>query len=111
MGEEFITCREHDEFAKRMEVENQRRDDEDKRQNRRIDKLEETVAKIEGLTVAIEKLTVSIGTMATELKGQGERLEQIEAKPAKKWETLITAIGKLIVAAVVGYALARINLG
>lgn len=111
MGEDFITRREHDEFAKRMEVENQRRDDEDKRQNKRIDKLEETVAKIEGLTVAIEKMTVSIGTMATELKSQGERLEQIEAKPAKKWETLVADVIKLIVAALIGFALAKVGLG
>lgn len=111
MGEEFITRHEHDEFARRIEVENHRRDDEDKRQNNRIGKLEETVAKIEGLTVAIEKMTVSISTMAAELKSQGERLEQIEARPAKRWEALITGIVKLIVAAVVGYALAKIGLG
>lgn len=110
MDNDFLTRREHEEFEKRMVLECQRREDEDHRQNKRLEKLEETISRIEGLTVAIEKMTVSIGTMATELKSQGERLEAIEAKPGKKWETLVSDIIKLIVAAAVGYALARIGL-
>lgn len=111
MENDFLTRREHEEFEKRMILECQRREDEDHRQNKRLEKLEETVSKIEGLTIAIEKMTVSIGTMATELKSQGERLEAIEAKPGKKWEALVSDIIKLIVAAAVGYVLARIGLG
>lgn len=110
MEGDFITRREHDEFAKRMEVENQRRDDEDKRQNKRIDKLEETVAKIEGLTLAIEKMAVSINTMTDEIKSQGARLTAIEAKPAKRWESLVSDIIKLLIAAVVGFLLAKIGM-
>lgn len=110
MEGDYITRREHEEFAKRMDVENNRRDDENKRQNRRLDRLEETVGKIEGLTIAIEKMSVSINTMATEIKQQGTRLENIESKPGKKWENLVSEVIKLIVAALIGFALAKIGL-
>ena len=110
MDNDFLTRREHDEFEKRMVLECQRREDEDHRQNKRLEKLEETVSKIEGLTIAIEKMTVSIGTMTTELKSQGERLEQIESKPGKRWEALVSDTIKLIVAAAVGFMLANVGL-
>ena len=110
MDNDFLTRREHEEFEKRMTIECQRREDEDNRQNKRLEKLEETVSKIEGLTIAIEKMTVSIGTMTTELKSQGERLEAIESKPGKRWEALVGDIIKLIVAAIVGFVLAKVGL-
>ena len=43
---EFITRQEHDEFSRRMESENTRIDDENRRQNKRLDALEETVKEI-----------------------------------------------------------------
>lgn len=109
MPDEFITRREHEEFARRLDTENHRRDDEDRRQNKRLDAVEASVQRINDLTIAIEKMAVNIGTMASELKQQGERLENIEAKPGKKWETLVTDIIKLIVAAVVGFVIAKIG--
>ena len=110
MDNDFLTRREHEEFEKRMVLECQRREDEDHRQNKRLEKLEETVSKIEDLTIAIEKMTVSIGTMTTELKSQGERLEAIEAKPGKRWENIVSDVIKLVVAAAVGFTLARLGL-
>lgn len=109
MPDEFITRREHEEFARRLETENHRRDDEDKRQNRRLDAVEASVQRINDLTIAIEKMTINLGTMAAELKQLGDRLEYIEAKPGKKWETLVADIIKIIVAAVVGFAIAKIG--
>lgn len=109
MEMEYITRHEHEEFARRIDTENQRRDDEDKRQNKRLDAVEASVHRINDLTIAIEKMAVNIGTMTAELKQQGERLENIESKPGKKWETLVTDIIKLIVAAVVGFAIAKIG--
>lgn len=53
METEYITRREHEEFARRMDTENQRRDDENKRQNKRLDAMESAVQKINELTVAI----------------------------------------------------------
>lgn len=110
MEGDFVTRREMEAIVDRLDTDTKRLQDEDHRLNKRLEKLEETVSKIEGLTIAIEKMTVSIGTMATELKSQGERLEAIEAKPAKKWETLVADVIKLIVAAAVGFILAKVGL-
>lgn len=103
MEGDFITRREHEEFARRM-------DDEDDRQNKRLAILEDSMKKLEDLTVAIEKMSVSISTMATEIKKQGERLEAIEAKPGKLWENIVSDVIKLVVAAAVGFTLARLGL-
>lgn len=111
MGEDAITRHELEAIVERIDTDTQRLIDEDNRQNKRISQLEESMKKIEGLTISIEKMSVSINTMTSEIKRQGERLEAIEAKPGKKWETLVSDIIKLIVAAAVGYALARIGLG
>lgn len=111
MGEDAITRHELEAIVERIDTDTQRLIDEDNRQNKRISQLEESMKKIEGLTISIEKMSVSINNMTSEIKRQGERLEMIEAKPGKKWETLVSDIIKLIVAAAVGYALARIGLG
>lgn len=110
MPDEFITRREHEQFERRLTAEWERRDDENHRQNKRLDKLEAAMNRIEGLTLAIEKMAVSINTMTDEIKSQGARLTAIEAKPAKRWESLVTDIIKLLVAAVVGFLLAKIGM-
>lgn len=107
---EYMTRREHEEFARRMDTENQRRDDENKRQNRRLEQLETAINKISDLTVSVEKMAVSISTMATEIKQQGARLEAIEQKPGKRWETLVGDIIKLLLAALIGFGLAKLGL-
>lgn len=110
MPDDFITRREHEQFERRLTTEWERRDDENHRQNKRLDKLEAAMNRIEGLTLAIEKMAVSINTMTDEIKSQGARLTAIEAKPAKRWESLVTDIIKLLVAAVVGFLLAKIGM-
>lgn len=91
--EEYLLKQVHDEFAKRVEEENTR-------QNHRIADMERTVEKISDLTVSINKLATSINSMAKEQKKQGERLETLEAVPAKNWNTvkvaILTAIGTAI---------------
>lgn len=110
MPDEFITRREHEEFARRMDTENQRRDDENKRQNERLKAVEAAAQRIGDLTVAIEKMAINIGTMATEIKNQGIRLERLESKPAKRWDNLVTDIIKIVVATLIGFVLAKIDL-
>lgn len=110
MEVEYLTRREHEEFARRMETENQRRDDENKRQNKRLDAMESAVQKINELTIAIEKMAINITTMTEALKQQGSRLETIESKPGKRWETLVADVIKLVVAATIGYFLALLHI-
>lgn len=92
MEQEYITRREHEEFARRMETENGRIKDENERQNKRISVVEESMKEFNRLALQIEKIASSIQTMTEELSKQGKRLELIESKPAKRWDALIGGI-------------------
>ena len=88
----YVTWDVHSEFTKRVE-------DENDRQNHRIQALEEAVHEISRLTASVEKMAVSMEYMATEQKKQGDRLDEIEKKPAKHWEAVVTGILAAIVGA------------
>ena len=79
---DYITRTEHEEFAKRI-------DDENRRQNHRIEIVEQSVSKFTELTVSVERIAVSLKTMADELVKQGERLESLEKKDGQMWQTVV----------------------
>jgi uncharacterized protein YoxC len=92
---EFVAIEVHNEFARRIEEENDR-------QNHRLNDLEATVKEISRLTVSVEKLAVSMSTMADELKRQGERLTAIEEKPAKRWDAVVSGIISGVIGILIG---------
>ena len=100
MEQEYITRREHEEFARRMKAENERISDENNRQNKRLSALEDSVKDINKLALNIERMTASIQSMTSEIEKQGKRLESIEQKPAKKWDALVFGIIGAIAAAI-----------
>lgn len=102
--DDFITRAEHKEFADRLAA-------EDERQNKRISSLEETVKEINRLTVSVERMAVSMQSMTSELNKQGQRLEAIEAKPAKNWDKLIWVIGGAVVAAIIAFIMKTVGIG
>lgn len=83
--EQYLTKSVHDEFAKRI-------DEENERQNARLSALERGLLEVNKITVQIERLTASIETITNEIKKQGVRLDAIEEKPAKRWETIVSAL-------------------
>ncbi len=54
---------EHEEFARRMEAENQRLEDENSRQNRRLEVLKENVSEMSTLATSVEKLATNMEGM------------------------------------------------
>ena len=92
---EYVTIEVHNEFAHRI-------DEENDRQNHRLNDLEATVKEISRLTVSVEKLAVSMSTMADELKRQGERLTAIEEKPAKRWDAVVSGIISGVIGILIG---------
>lgn len=68
-----ISREEHEEFKKRL-------DDENHRQNRRIEVLEESVRQMGVLTTSVEKLATNMENMAKEQEKQGKRLELLEVR-------------------------------
>lgn len=95
MAEEtkYVTWDVHNEFAHRI-------DDENSRQNKRLESLEIAVKEMTRLTVAVEKMAVSIESMAAEQKRQGERLTAIEEKPVKRWDAVVMGIIGAVVGAI-----------
>ena len=83
--EDFVTKAVHDEFATRI-------DEENDRQNHRISILETGQAQINELVSSVKVLAVNMETMSRELSKQGERLTEIEGKPAKRCETIVACI-------------------
>lgn len=80
-------------------------------QNRRLDALEADVKQIHSLTISVEKMAVSLEQMARELAKQGERLDEIEAEPARKWKQAGWIAISVVLTAVVTYFLSHIGMG
>ena len=62
----------------------------------------------------LEQLTASVHTIATEIKAMREnmnditqRVDEIERKPTKRYETVVTALITAVIGAVIGYFLKR----
>lgn len=91
-----ISRAEHDEFAKRIEEENHR-------QNRRIEILEKNMQQLVALTSSVEKLAYSIEGMVKEQESQGNRLEKLESKDGEKWRSVSSYVITVIIGLVLGY--------
>lgn len=100
---EYVGREEHTEFAKRIE-------DEQYRQNRRIELLEEAVKQNTALTVSVEKLANNMKNMANEQIKQGERLEALECRDGEMWRTVVKYVLSAVIGLVVGVVAAQIGL-
>ena len=99
--DEFLPRKEHNEFSKRMEEEHHR-------QNKRITDLEKEQKQIYALTISVKELAMSVKSMVEEQKEQSERIKQLEEKPVKRWDSIITTIITSIVSFAVGAVLAAL---
>lgn len=91
----FITKELHDKDIERI-------DDENNRQNHRIDKLEDDVKQISELVAAVKVLAANVETMGREISKQGLRLEKIEERPVKRWDSVVSGIIAGIVGILIG---------
>lgn len=94
--EDYISRREHDEYAKRME-------EEHKRTNHRLNTLEIAMEQNTKLLISVEKLALSMENMQKELKEQGDRLESLEARDGELWRKVTSYIITAVVGVVVGF--------
>lgn len=98
MAEEFVTLQMHNEFAKRI-------DEENSRQNHRISGLEDHFKVVTDLVVSTKELALSMEAMAKELEKQGNCLRELQLKPVKRWELVVTSIITGLVGAFIGMVL------
>ena len=97
----YVTEKVLNEFARRI-------DEEDKRQNARIDHLEKNLELVNNLYVSVERLASNMESMAKELSRQGDCLRDLEMKPVKRYDLIITTIITGIASAILGFFLAGI---
>lgn len=98
-----ITRAEHEEFRRRIEEEN-------KRQDRRLELLEHTVQQISDLTTSVEKLAISMEGMLREQEKQGTRLETLEDRDGAMWRKVVGYAVTAVVGIIVGYVARQLGL-
>ena len=106
----FVSMEMHKEFEKRMDIENRRLSDEDKRQNRRIDELEGTVRQIGDLTASVKELAVSMKNMTNIQEQQGKRLDVLENQDGEMWHKVTGYIFTAILGIVIGFIFKQIGM-
>ncbi len=95
MDDNMITRQEHEEFARRQDVENER-------QNRRISLLEDDVRQMNALTVSMEKMAVNMENMFVEQRRLSDRMEALEKEPAETNKQIRQSIITAVVGTIVG---------
>lgn len=100
---EYVGREEHTEFARRIQ-------EEEHRQNRRIELLEESVKQNTALTLSVEKLANNMENMANEQMRQGERLEALEERDGDMWRTVVKYVLTTILGLVIGVVAMQIGL-
>lgn len=97
---DYITRIEFEERGKRI-------DDENRRQNHRIDKLEKIADQLTEMAASIKAMVVTMQSMQKEQERQGKRLDDIEDKPSKHWDTLINTALTVIATAAITWMLSK----
>lgn len=98
-----ITRAEHEEFRRRIE-------EEEHRQNRRLEVIEGNIVELMKLTASIERLATNMENMLKEQERQGDRLETLEARDGKKWRQVSGYVVTTIVGIVIGYIFLQIGM-
>lgn len=97
---DYVTRIEFDERNKRI-------DDENNRQNHRLDKLEKIADQLTDMAASIKTMAVTMQGMQKEQERQGKRLDDIERKPADNWNQLVYSLIAMVATAAVTYIITK----
>ena len=97
-----ITRAEHEEFRRRLEEEN-------RRQDKRIELLEDNMRELNQLTASVSKLASSIESMVKSRKA-GRRLETLEDRDGAMWRKIVAYGATALVGIFVGYVARQLGL-
>ena len=101
--ENFVLKEVFEETLKRME-------DENTRQNHRIQTLEDSIGQILNLTSSVERLATNMEHMVKEQQEQGERLKILEARDGDMWRKVVSYSITAVLSIVIGYLASRLGL-
>jgi len=99
----FVLKEVFEETLKRME-------DENTRQNHRIQTLEDSIGQILNLTSSVERLATNMEHMVKEQQEQGERLKVLEARDGDMWRKVVSYSITAVLSIVIGYLASRLGL-
>ena len=75
------------------------------------------IKKLEGEHETLQKLATSVAVMAEQLKQVNDnvrsldhKVDEIEGRPAKRWESIVAAAITAVVAALIGFGMGRLGL-
>ena len=94
---------EQKQFEKRM-------DEENNRQNHRIEILEKGFEQNNKLLVSVEKLAVSMENMQKELVEQGGRLEALENRDGEMWRKVVGYAVTAVIGIVIGFIFTQLGM-
>lgn len=89
----------------------QANEDRSKSNTKRLEKLEESTEAINRMATAVEVMATKQDAMNGNLNKLTEDVETLKAEPGKRWKFVIEKAIYFVVAAVVGFALAKVGLG
>ena len=110
MDDNYISRTEHEEFRRSMDAENKRLEDENNRQNHRLNSIEETVKQISAISTSVEKLATNMENMLKEQVSQGKRLEMLEQQDGAMWRKAVSYTITVVIGIVVGYIFKQLGL-
>ena len=73
--------------------------------NGRIDKLEAEHTQITQLTIKLAEISQQNAQLGTKIDALNAKVDELEKRPAKRWDALITAIIGAVVGVIVGFFL------
>lgn len=97
-----ITRAEHEEFRRRLEEEN-------KRQDKRIELLEKETKQITELALSVRELATSIKQMADEQQQHREKLEVLEGRDGEMWRKVVGYIATAVVGIILGFVFTQLG--
>lgn len=98
-----ITRAEHEEFAKRIDAENER-------QNQRLKLLEEQTKQVTDIAISVRELAQSVKQMAVTQKEQGDKLEKLEGMDGEKWRTVVGYAITAAIGIVIGFVFKQLGM-
>ena len=110
MDGDYISRQEHEEFRRSMESENKRLEEENDRQNHRLNALEETIKQVAAISTSVEKLALNMENMLKEQVSQGKRLETLESRDGEMWRKVVGYVITAIAGIVVGFLFKQLGM-
>ena len=84
-------------------------EDENTRQNHRIQTLEDSIGQILNLTSSVERLATNMEHMVKEQQEQGERLKALECRDGEKWRSVVSHVTLSVITLILGYLASKLG--